>query len=265
MLVHDQDRFSIARGGAVSDHSYLIRYGVMRHVGRFSAMPAHDRSLERGQLVVIQTDRGVELGEVLIAVNAPAPPASDGPRDTTSGATGVDRTDSVRINSSRLLRVAGGDDLSLARSAEELRSGRFSLCQRILREGNWPWELVDVEPLLDGRATVLHYLGPRQLDVAALRARFRVECDIDVVLEPVGNDLDSEPSAGDLDDDGEGGGCGSCGCSDGGGCGSTLARVPAGDHSLPEPAGSGCAPKSHSGCSSCGISRLLAERSRAPH
>ena len=246
----------------MGDHSYLIRYGVMRHVGRFSALPVCDSSLERGQLVVIQTDRGVELGEVLIALDGASSPVRDGTGDTPSGANGEERTDSVSIDSSRVLRVAGADDLSLARAAAELRSTRFSVCQRILREGNWPWELVDVEPLLDGRATILHYLGPHQLDVATLRARFRVECDIDVVLEPVGSDLDSDLSAGDAHDGG-GGGCGSCGCSDGGGCGSAPASVPAGHHAQTEPAASGCAPKSHSGCASCGISRLVAERSRA--
>jgi hypothetical protein len=246
----------------VGDHSYLIRYGVMRHVGRFSALPVREASLERGQLVVIQTDRGVELGEVLIALDDKSAPTRDLPGKTTYGNNGEEGTDSVSIDSSRVLRVAGADDLSLSKRAEELRSSRFTLCQQILREGNWPWELVDVEPLLDGRATVLHYLGPHQLDVAPLRARFRVECDLDVVLEPVGDDLESEHSASDAHDNGTGGGCGSCGCSDGGGCGSAPAPPPAGHHSLPNPSVSGCAPKSHSGCSSCGISRLMAERSR---
>jgi hypothetical protein len=249
----------------LSNYSYLIRYGAMKHVGRFSGMSHRDSSLERGQLVVIQTDRGVELGEVLIALDGKPAPGRDGTGETTSGESGEERTDSVSIASSRVLRVAGADDLSLARSAEELRSSRFSLCHRILREGNWPWELVDVEPLLDGRATVLHYLGPHQLDVAPLRARFRVECDIDVVLEPVGSDLESDATTGETHDEDIGGGCGSCGCGDGGGCGSTPARAPAGDRTLPEPAMSGCAPKSHSGCSSCGISQLMSERSRARH
>ena len=247
----------------MDNRSYLIRYGVMRHVGRFSALPVRENSLERGQFVVIQTDRGVELGEVLIALDGASAPGRNGPDDIPAGISDEKQADSVFIDSSRVLRVAGADDLSLARSAEELRSSRFSLCQRILHEGNWPWELVDVEPLLDGRATVLHYLGPHQLDVASLRARFRVECDIDVVLEPVGNDLASELPADDAHDDGEGGGCGSCGCSDGGGCGSAPAPTPGGHHPEPEPRVSGCAPRSHSGCSSCGISRLMAERSRA--
>ena len=253
-----------AEGGlAVGDHSYLIRYGAMRHVGRFSALTDRDTSLERGQLVVIQTDRGVELGEVLIALDGQSAVGRNGPGDTTSRAVGEERMDSDCIDSSRVLRLAGADDLSLARSAEELRSSRFSLCQRILREGNWPWELIDVEPLLDGHATVLHYLGPHQLDVASLRARFRVEFDIDVVLEPVGNDLDGQISAGDAHDDGKGGGCGSCGSSDGGGCGSAPASVPAADHLPAKLPRVGARPRSHSGCSSCGISRLLAQRSQA--
>jgi hypothetical protein len=262
LLEADQDCISTTRGEIVDNCSYLIRYGVMRHVGRFSALSVGESSLERGQLVVIQTDRGVELGEVLIALEGKSAPARDVPGKTTSGSNCEEGMDSVSIDSSRVLRVADADDLSLSKCAEELRSSRFRLCQKILRDGNWPWELVDVEPLLDGRATVLHYLGPHQLDVAPLRARFRVECDLDVVLEPVGDDLESEHSASDAHDDGTGGGCGSCGCSDGGGCGSAPAPPPAGHRALPDPSVSGCAPKSHSGCSSCGISRLMAERSR---
>ena len=58
----------------MDNRSYLIRYGVMRHVGRFSALSVGESSLERGQLVVIQTDRGVELGEVLIALDGKPDP-----------------------------------------------------------------------------------------------------------------------------------------------------------------------------------------------
>jgi hypothetical protein len=223
----------------------------MSHVGRFPILPAHDTPFERGQVVVLKTDRGVELGEVLIAVDG-CPPREGG-------------------DAPHVVRLASPDDLVQSKRAEESRPSRFSLCQKILKDGNWPWELIDVEPLLDGRATVIHYLGPHHLDVATLRARFRVECDIDVVLEPVGSDLEIE-SSGDHeheDDDEDGGGCGSCGCGDGGGCGSTAAAVTAApsashDHGQAGPVASGCAPKAHSGCSSCGISRLLADRNRPP-
>ena len=63
----------------MGEKSYLIRYGVMSHVGRFPALPTCDHSLERGQLVVIQTDRGLELGEVLIATDGKAAPPGNRP------------------------------------------------------------------------------------------------------------------------------------------------------------------------------------------
>ena len=53
------------RGGTVGEHSYLIRYGVMSHVGRFSALPVRDTSLERGQLVVHPDGSGRGAGRSL--------------------------------------------------------------------------------------------------------------------------------------------------------------------------------------------------------
>ncbi len=166
------------------------------------------------------------------------------------------------------LRVCSGkpdQTTSRWRSARESRLDRFAEYERIFRDANWPWELVDVEPLLDGRAAVIHYLGPHHVDITELRARFRVECDIDVVLEPVGIDLDLDGEDDANEDEAAGGGCGSCGCAPGGGCGSGATngeRAAPSEHA--ETAASACATTAHSGCSSCGISRLMAERKRAP-
>ena len=225
----------------MNEPAYLIRYGVMGYVARFRASPECGDSLGRGQAVVIQTDRGIELGEVLVVLDEPdaAPP----------------------LDQQGVLRMAGLDDLASSRRAESIRADRFALCQRVLREGDWPWELVDVEPMLDDRATVLHYLGPHQLDAATLRARFRMTCDFDVVLEPVGVDAVAEDGASDDDPHGDHdhGGCGDCGA---GGCGS---RSTGGQDDGVRAGGSasgatGCGTSSHSGCASCGISRMRAAR-----
>jgi PSP1 C-terminal conserved region len=247
----------------VGEKSYLIRYGVMSHVGRFPVLPTCDCSLERGQLVVIQTDRGLELGEVLIATDGQSAPRGNSAAAPPARPDGEDPIPFVPPSSTHVLRVAGPDDLSRSRSALATRSSRFSLCQKILDEGNWPWELVDVEPLLDGRSTVLHYLGPHQIDVASLRARFRVECAMDVVLEPVGPDVGPEFSEEDAHPD-DAGGCGSCECGAGGGCGRTDAAVAqqTTHEREAETVVTGCAPSSHSGCSSCGIARMVADRRR---
>ncbi len=47
------------RREALEERAYLIRYGVMGHIGKFAALPGCETSLERDQLVVIQTHRGL--------------------------------------------------------------------------------------------------------------------------------------------------------------------------------------------------------------
>lgn len=218
----------------MTESAYLIRYGVMGYVGRFRAAPECAGPLDRGQTVVIESDRGVELGEVLIALDD----------------AGAARAPEQR----RVIRPASGDDMERSRRAAAARPDRFELCRRVLEQEGWPWDLVDVEPLLDDGVAVVQYLGPHRLDVAAIRARFRMTCGLDVVLEPVGADLDEA-------DEPAGGGCGSGHCG-GGGCGGG-----GGGAATESPAAavaSGCGTSPHAGCDSCGLSRLAAGRRPAP-
>jgi len=197
------------------ERSYLIRYGLMGLVGRFSAGP--DSAHERGQVVVIRSHRGTELGEILT-------------EDTSRALANSSPADAAFI-----LRAAGPDDHERARRADRERDDRYAACRRVFENGVWPLDLVDVEPLLDDRRTVLHYLGPHRLDVTGILAAFRNICDLDVMLQPVGRDVpDDELTDTESTDDG-GQGCGeSCGS---GGCGSSAG-----------------------GCSDCGVKKLLTSR-----
>jgi len=229
----------------------------MSHVGRFSASPVRDTRLERGQVVVVQTDRGIELGEILIVVDGSSDHATDWPTDRPSTPREHELT---QANSSCVLRVASPDDLARSLCAKEMRIDRLAVCEQILRDSDWPWPVVDVEPLLDARSTVLHYLGPHHIDVAPLRARFRVECDFDVIFEPVGDDTGEERGSPveQLENQGVGG-CGSCDCSRDGGCGRAVAASPNDANEHRKHAASACSSEPHAGCSSCGISRMKAE------
>ena len=203
------------------ERSYLIRYGMMGQVGRFAADPGE--GFARGQTVVVRSHRGTELGEVLI----------EAPEGIGSGAT--------ETGTACVLRVAGPEDDEAARRADRERDDRFAACERVFRDGAWPIELIDVEPLLDDRRTVLHYLGPHRLDVSGVLAAFRAACDLDVMLEPVGRDVPDEGEPEHV----EGHGCGDCGSSEGGGCGSS---------------GGGCGSASGGGCGDCGVKKLLNSR-----
>ena len=198
------------------EHSYLIRYGLMGEVGRFTADT--DVAFERSRTVVIRSHRGTELGVVL----APVPERST--------------AEVPAAGTARILRAAGPDDLAAARDVSRERDRRFDACRQVFAGAIWPIELIDVEPLLDSRRTVLHYLGPHRLDVAGILAVFRAETDLDVMLQPVGRDIpDDEPAVNNDHDDDHG--CGSCTSGGGGGCGTTAG-----------------------GCGDCGVKKLMSRR-----
>jgi cell fate regulator YaaT (PSP1 superfamily) len=196
------------------ERSYLVRYGIMGEVSRFPAPPGAD--LERGQAVVVRTHRGTELGEVLSGVRSR--PAEEFAVSRPAG----------------IVRVASEDDRERARLAEAERPARFAMCRRVLGDGLWPFEVIDLEILPDGDRTILYYLGPHDLDVSGLLPALHASCGFALMLQPVGVDLaatgtpdNPEPS------------CGSCGS--GQGCGS---------------AGGGCGSGGH-GCSGCAVKALV--------
>lgn len=244
-------------------HTYLIRYGIMGHVGRFLPHPGCDTPFQRGQVVVVHSPRGVELGEILFA-GVDQSGVRHGSSDGPNLADERRELDSEQgIEEPEVLRVAGAADLSQARSAAASRASRFALCQSILERADWLWQLLDVEPLLDGRSIVLHYLGPHRLDASLWRARFRAECDLDVVLEPVGLDINDDMTGMTEENEDEGAhhGCGNCDCGDreDGRTQSDAAGF------LPDDAeqqAHGCGSEPHAGCASCGISEMLAARRR---
>jgi hypothetical protein len=243
----------------VGEPTYLIRYGVMGHVGRFRAFPESGAIASRGENVVIQSDRGIELGEIMIRLDDAAPPAN-GDHHNQSAAQPPEL--SYVNDQPRVLRLAGPEDLAKARLSEEAKFARFELCRRIVQETDWPGELIDVEPLLDDRVTVLLYIGPRSGDFASLRAQFRSSCPFDVFFEQAGPSLDGDLSEPSAEEHHTGGGCGSCSCgASTGGCGSAAlddAMVAASDEARP----SHPVEKSHSGCQSCAISQWMAARGR---
>jgi len=208
------------------EHAYLVRYGVMHDVSRFSSDTA---DFERGQSVVIRTHRGIELGQVLLRIPRPSDPG-DG---------------STPASSAVILRSAGPGDLERGLRADLERPHHFTSCRHIMESLDWPVELIDVEVLLDPGRVVLHYLGPRPLDLAGLLASFRSRCGLDVMLEPVGLE-----SPGSLDHVSEALGQGHCGA----GCGDRGAG-----------AGCGSSPGlTRGGCSDCGVKRILASRRPIP-
>src|SRR5207247_4874784 len=117
---------------------YLVSYGHAGEFGRFR--PTAPLLCRRGDRVVVQTHRGVELGAVLCE----AQPGHAQFLPNTSVGT--------------LLRAAGADDEAAAGQLQRRGEDFFADCRQLATELALPLEVLDAEILLDGRQAILHYL-----------------------------------------------------------------------------------------------------------
>ena len=128
--------------------AYVVRYGRMRFLGEFAG--PRDVDHIRGQRVVIHTDRGTELGEVL----CPA---------TERTATYLEQSIPGDI-----LRPATHDDLEHEANLVQAQKQAFDLCQELISRRRLQMDLVDVEIILGRERIVFYYLAEKRVDFREL-------------------------------------------------------------------------------------------------
>ena len=128
--------------------TYVVRYGQMRYLGEYAGMPGQDHP--RGQRVVVRSDRGVELGEILC-------PATD-------------RTALFLENpgEGEVLRPATTDDLSAEPRLLESQARGMEACREFIARRRLQMDLVDVEAILGGERMVFYYLAEKRVDFREL-------------------------------------------------------------------------------------------------
>lgn len=120
-------------------YSYLVRYGVLGHVGRVGSnrlIPCR-----RGDRVVVHTDRGLEVGE---ALEAPSSLADNSSEKRPAG---------------ELLRVMTDEDQRQLQDLIGSDKPVLQKCQEVVAERNLPVTAVDAELLFDGQTIIVYYLG----------------------------------------------------------------------------------------------------------
>ncbi len=145
---------------------HLVRYGASACVGQFTSAGAI--RYERHQQVVLRTDRGLELGEVLTS------PDAAGPGDSfQEGGLSAGNADGTILR-----RVTAADEL-LRQRIERHRQEAFQRCADRVAELGLPVVLIDVEHLFDGSSLVFYFVGEQlpELEeiVAELTERYEAE------------------------------------------------------------------------------------------
>jgi len=167
---------------------HLVRVGSLGHVGRFFSAdavryPRHSR-------VVLRTERGLELGQVL------APPDESGGSSSADG---------------QILRGMTVEDDLLQTRLEKHRQTAYDACVALLKENNLTAALIDVEHLFDGQGLYFYFLGEVTPELEACttqlaetyEAKVQFRKFTETLLEGCGPDCGTEKAMGQ-------GGCDSC-------------------------------------------------------
>jgi len=128
--------------------TYIARHGAMRFLGEYEAGP--DASYERGQAVIMRSERGLEVGELL----CPA----------TSQAVSL----IVEPTRGQLVRVMTEDDHVTAERLRQSELQEFHTCNTFIHDRKLQMELVDVEHLFGGERIVFYFLAEKRVDFREL-------------------------------------------------------------------------------------------------
>ncbi len=161
----------------------------------------------RGGEVLVQTPRGIELGEVLGEVSANN--AQSG--DMQSGNAESEEAPTARL---RIIRSLTEEDRLLVERLQRYKRDAVRRCQDILSSSDSDAVLLDVDQLFDGNTLVLHFLGPvdalgREITdriVAEYEAQVQTIRLAELMTHGCGPDCGTEAGGGC----GTGGGCASC-------------------------------------------------------
>jgi len=127
---------------------YVVRYGRMRILG--ACRDASGAEHSRGRRVVVRSDRGVELGEVLCPL-------------TDRAAKALERREPGEI-----LREADAADLQHERTLPAQEKAAFATCQELIGRRRLQMNLVDVEILFGRERIIFYYLAEKRVDFREL-------------------------------------------------------------------------------------------------
>lgn len=170
------------QGGRVGPVTVGVRYGYMQHVGEFSCPPKLDPGY--GESVVVQTERGMELGETIL-LNCLR-------RDNAVCAERIERyvsesgPESFRRKCGRVLRLATRDDLAEHGHLQAGTREKMSFCTRLIEKHNLPMKLVDCEHLFGGERIVFYFMAEGRIDFRALVKDLAHEYQTRIEMRQVG-------------------------------------------------------------------------------
>lgn len=145
---------------------YIVRYGSMRNLGAMAVR--NETEYRRGMSVIVRTDRGLEVGQVLCAA----------PEDALSE---LDQAPSGQI-----VREVSTDDANEINHIDGSRSKKLETCQTMIDELKLDMKLIDIEQLFGGERVVVYYLSDERVDFRELVKKLASEFQTRIEMKQIG-------------------------------------------------------------------------------
>lgn len=155
-----------ASAGTAGPQARVIRYGAMGYVGEFADKPG--LVIGCGSKVVVQTERGIELGEPL------GVPCSDGacelrvPRGPLETYVTNSGTEFCQPRAGRILRVATEADVNEHRHLNAHVAEDIEQCSGLIEELGLDMKIITAEHLLGGERIIFYFRSPSRVDFRQL-------------------------------------------------------------------------------------------------
>jgi cell fate regulator YaaT (PSP1 superfamily) len=168
-----------AEGAPEVGSALIVRYGLLKHIGEFrhnlGGVPAP------GTKVVVRTERGVELAEVVIGI-AEERTNRTIPRSQLTAFLQASSPEYAFQRGGRVLRLANPQDVIDQRHLETSAKEEGAYCRQQIRELGLPMRLVTVEHLLGGERIIFYFSSETRVDfrelVRRLASQFRTRIEM---------------------------------------------------------------------------------------
>ena len=160
-----------------------VRYGYMKFVGEFS-YPSPDMKFGCGAQVIIQTRRGIELGEMVSLTCEGCHKCVS--REQIQRYIEASGTDYYQFGSGKILRLATDDDRNewAHIRAEGLRTR--AICQELANRHGLPMKLLECEHLFGGERMIFYFMAEGRVDFRSLVKELADELQTRIEMRQVG-------------------------------------------------------------------------------
>lgn len=145
----------------------VVRYGYLRQIGEFPS--DIQQKIGCGSKVVVRTERGTEIGEMLTTTCSNGGCGKSITRDkmleyfAASGGK-----DYPFAEAGRVLRVATAQDMAEQAKLDEQKQTQLNLAREQVVKLELPMKIVDVEPLLGGERVMFYFVSEQRVDFRTL-------------------------------------------------------------------------------------------------